>query len=328
MKVLTLVLAGGEGTRLHPLTAEHSKPALPFANGYRIVDFVLSNLVNSGLTSIYVVAQYKPQSLIGHIESAWGHRIGRRKGFVRAVLPRPEIGPEGFRGTADAVYRNLDLIERHRPDLVAVFAADHVYRMDVGQMVCFHQARNADVTVAAVPVPVGIAGSFGIIVTGADGKLRAFQEKPAKPVTIPGDSSRAYASMGNYLFDTNVLVGLLHGAQRTGGTDFGRDILPRLPGRSRIYAYDFGNNYVPGVKTHEEPGYWRDVGTLAALSAAQADIVGSEPRFDLANLQWPIHGAGYPSAPVRDWTVHSGRTHAALLRRIDPQGDEHRIAAG
>ena len=327
MKVLALVLAGGEGTRLHPLTAEHSKPALPFVNGYRIVDFALSNLVNSGLTSIYVIAQYKPQSLIRHVESAWTPRIGRRKGFIRAVLPRPDVGAGYFKGTADAVYRNLDLIERHHPDLVAVFAADHVYRMDVGQMVCFHQARSADVTVAAVPVPIEVANSFGVIVTGPGGKIRQFQEKPARPASIPGDAGRAYASMGNYLFDTNVLIGLLHGAQRSGGTDFGRDILPRLPGRSRIYAYDFSNNYVPGIKAHEEPGYWRDVGSLAALSAARDDIQGPQPRFDLSNQLWPIHGADH-AAPVRDWTVHTGKGHAASITRTGALPEEPRLATG
>ncbi len=290
MKILALVLAGGEGTRLHPLTVEHSKPALPFVNGYRIVDFVLSNLVNSGVTGIYVLAQYKPQSLIRHVESAWGQRLSRKKGFIRPVLARPDRGPGYFLGTADAVYQNLDLIERHRPDLVAVFAADHIYRMDVGQMALFHRARSADVTVAAVPVPIASASSFGVIGTGAGGKIRHFLEKPAHPVSIPGDEARAYASMGNYLFDTDVLVGLLQAAHRTGATDFGRDILPRMPGRGRVYAYDLSENYVPGIQPYEEPAYWRDVGTLAALAAARDDIQGPRPRFDLANPYWPIHG--------------------------------------
>jgi glucose-1-phosphate adenylyltransferase len=290
MKILALVLAGGEGTRLHPLTAEHSKPALPFVNGYRIVDFVLSNLVNSGVTGIYVMAQYKPQSLIRHIESAWGQRLSRKKGFIKTVLARPHTGPGYFLGTADAVYQNLDLIERHRPDLVAVFAADHIYRMDVGQMALFHRARNADVTVAAVPVPIGSASAFGVIGTGPGGKIRHFLEKPAHPVPIPGDETRAYASMGNYLFDTDVLVGLLNAAQRMGATDFGRDILPRLPGRARVYAYDFSENYIPGVQPHEERAYWRDVGTLAALASARDDLQGPQPRFDLANPYWPIYG--------------------------------------
>lgn len=297
MRILALVLAGGEGTRLHPLTAEHSKPALPFANGYRIIDFALSNLVNSGICAIYVLAQYRPQSLIRHIENAWAPRLSRKKGFIRAVLPRPDVGCGYFRGTADAVYQNLDLIERHKTDMVAVFASDHIYRMDIGQMVCYHQGRNADVTVAAVPVPIENAGSFGIVVPGPGGKIRDFLEKPARPPAIPANPARAYASMGNYLFDTNVLVGVLHGAQRSSSFDFGRDILPRLPGRGRVYAYDFSTNYVPGVQTHEEPAYWRDVGTLETLAAAQRDIQGPMPRFALSNPLWPIHGEGHRVQP-------------------------------
>jgi glucose-1-phosphate adenylyltransferase len=299
MRVLAFVLAGGEGTRLHPLTAEHSKPALPFANGYRIIDFALSNLVNSGICAICVLVQYRPQSLIRHIENAWVPRLARKKGFIKAVLPRPDVGCGYYRGTADAVYQNLDLIELHKPDLVAVFAADHIYRMDIGQMVCFHQGRNADVTVAAIPVPIENAGSFGIVVPGPGGKIREFLEKPVRPAAIPANSAWAYASMGNYLFDTNVLVGLLHGAQRSSSFDFGRDIMPRLPGRTRVYAYDFSTNYVPGVQKHEEPAYWRDVGTLEALAATQKDIQGPLPRFDLSNPLWPIHGAS-PPVPARE----------------------------
>src|SRR5262245_5022484 len=324
MKILALVLAGGEGTRLLPLTVEQSKPALPFANGYRIVDFALSNLVNSGVCAIYVLVQYMPQSLIRHIESVWAPRLSSKKGFIRALLPRPDVGCGYFRGTADAVYQNLDLIESHRPDLVAVFAADHIYRMDVGQMVCFHQGRNADVTVAALPVPIESAASFGVIVAGPGGKVREFLEKPAQPPAIPGDPTRAYASMGNYIFDANVLVGLLHGAQRTSGFDFGRDILPRLPGRGRVYAYDFVTNYVPGVQAHEEPAYWRDVGTLENLAAAQGDVQGPSPRFNLLNPQWPIHGAG-PTAPARDWALHAARTPATAMKRGH---DDHHRAAG
>jgi glucose-1-phosphate adenylyltransferase len=301
MKILALVLAGGEGTRLHPLTADHCKPAVPFVNGYRIVDFVLSNLVNSGITGIYVMVQYKPASLIKHIESNWARRLIRKKGFIRPVAARADNGPGYYRGTADAVFQNLGLIERHSPDLVAVFAADHVYRMDIGQMALYHQACNADVTVAAVPVPIETASSFGVISTSAGGKIREFQEKPAKPQAIPGDPSRAYASMGNYLFDTNVLVGLLYAAERAGGTDFGRDLLPRLPGRGRIHAYDLSSNYVPGIQPHEEPAYWRDVGTLQALAAAKSDVQGPAPRFDLTNRYWPIHGEGRSlETPVRE----------------------------
>jgi glucose-1-phosphate adenylyltransferase len=324
MKTLAFVLAGGSGTRLHPLTAEDSKPALMFADGCRIVDFVLSNLVNSGINSIYVLAQYKPQSLVRHIETAWAPLLTRRKGFIRTVLPQVT---SPYRGTADAVFKNLDLLRQHDPDLVAIFAADHVYRMDVGQMVRFHEACGAHVTVSAARVPVARASAFGILQSGPDGEVRSFQEKPQVPAPIPGDPAQAYASMGNYLFDPDVLAGLLLAGAGCGSTDFGHDFLPRLPGRQRIYAYDFARNYVPGVLSHEERGYWRDVGTLDALRAAQADILGPEPLFNLWNAQWPIYGAGQAlPVPAAARAAVSERAGAPALL-LNPAGAQPRASA-
>ncbi len=207
MKILAMVMAGGNGTRLHPLTAEHAKPALMFAAGCRIVDFVLGNLVNSRVFPIYVLAQYKPRSLIEHIETAWSPWSAGRDPAIRVVLPETRSGAEPYKGTADAIYRNVHLIERHEPDLVAVFAADHVYRMDVRQMATFHEQRGADVTIAAVRVPIAQASAFGIMSTGPAGDLREFREKPEVPSPIPTDPAHAYASMGNYLFDPRVLAG-------------------------------------------------------------------------------------------------------------------------
>ncbi len=287
MKIVALVLAGGEGTRLYPLTADHAKPALPFANGYRLVDFVLSNLVNSGISTIYVLGQYKPESLMRHIASAWTPRFGELDGAIRMLLPRSRTQP--FRGTADAVYQYRDLIQAHAPDIVAVFAADHIYRMDVRQMVDFHRRRAADATVAAVAVPLEQASSFGIIRVHADARVREFQEKPKHPAPIPHRPGRAYASMGNYLFEPQVLEQALEAGARRGATDFGRDILPHLCQSARVYAYDFAQNTVPGVQEYEEPAYWRDVGTLSALAAAQQDVSGQRPRFNLHNRRWPIH---------------------------------------
>jgi glucose-1-phosphate adenylyltransferase len=288
VNIIALVLAGGEGARLLPLTAEHAKPALPFVNGCRIVDFVLSNLANSEISPIYVLAQYKPQSLLRHIETTWNKSSRGGNCSVNVVLPR--TGAERFLGTADAVYRNLDLIERHRPDLVAVFASDHVYRMDVRQMVDFHLARGADVSVAAVPVPIEKAYSFGIIVSDHDHRIRDFQEKPDRPVPLPADPDRAYASMGNYLFNARLLVDVLCRANRRGETDFGRHILPHASRSHRAFAYDFTGNHVPGVRSHEERAYWRDVGTLEAYTGARRDALGPQPRFHLENSQWPIRG--------------------------------------
>lgn len=290
MKILALVLAGGEGSRLRPLTAEHAKPALPFAGGYRIVDFVLSNLVNSGITSIYVLAQYKPQSLIEHIRAAWEPVLRGPGQFVSVVLPDADSARGPFLGTADAIHKNLHLCAHHAPDLVAVFAADHVYRMDVGQMVEAHMRSRAEVSVAAVPVPVKWASQFGIIATHPDGRIREFQEKPARPAPIPGRARHAYASMGNYLFDPGVLAALLEPAARRGETDFGSHILPRAIGTHRVFAYDFAGNRVPGILPHEEPNYWRDVGSIEAYKAAQRDVSGPRPKFSLANERWPIGG--------------------------------------
>ena len=298
MNLLALVLAGGEGTRLHPLTEQHAKPALPFAAGRRIVDFVLSNLVNSGVGRICVLAQYKPESLMGHIEDAWRSRFAAQGVSIEVALPqsRPDRAP--YKGTADAVYRNLDFVRRHSPDLVAVFAADHVYRMDVRQMVRFHTQKQAEVSIAAVPVPLEIGSSFGILEMGRDGRVFAFAEKPQRPTAIPNDPARAFASMGNYLFEPRALISVLEQAALRGESDFGRDILPGLARSRRVFAYDFSGNRVPGVRRSEEAGYWRDVGTLESLVAARNDVLGRRPRFNLHNREWPIHGTGL--AALRD----------------------------
>lgn len=301
MKIVALVLAGGEGTRLYPLTAEHSKPALPFANGYRIVDFVLSNLVNSKISTIYVLAQYKPDSLMRHIAASWAPWLNAPGSVIKVLLPRSNR--QLFRGTADAVHQCIEVLHAHSPDVVAIFAADHVYRMDVRQMIDFHCAREADVSVAAVGVPLEKASSFGIISAGADGRVREFHEKPRRATPSPRNPAQAYASMGNYLFDPRVLERALEEGIARGGIDFGRDLLPRLCTQARVYAYDFAQNAVPGLLEYEEPAYWRDVGTLTALAAAQQDALGHRPRFNLWNRRWPIRGEHDAAllAKLRDW---------------------------
>ena len=299
-KVVAVVMAGGEGTRLHPLTDHVPKPALTLGKGLRIIDFVLGNLVNSGIFSIYVLLQYKPQALIAHLHAHWAPLLQGADRFIKAVLPHSGEAAR-FTGTADAVYQNLHLIESHKPDLVVVFAADHVYRMDVQQMVGFHQERGADVTVAALPVPIQRASSFGILATHPSGELSDFQEKPRCPASLPSDPNRAYASMGNYLFDRAVLSELLEQAHRRGEDDFGMHILPRLPRTHRIFAYDFLTNHVPGVQPYEEAGYWRDIGTLEAFEAARQEVSGTTPRFNMINSEWPFRreaGAGPCRADV------------------------------
>jgi glucose-1-phosphate adenylyltransferase len=327
-RILAMVLAGGEGTRLAPLTRERSKPAVPFGGRYRIVDFVLSNLVNSGIYSIYLLVQYKSQSLIEHINRSWALSPILPDQFVTVVPPQMREGPEWFQGTADAVYQNLNLIDYHHPDLIAVFGADHVYRMDVQQMVRFHRGTGAQVTVAALPVPIEQASRLGVIDAAGDGRIRAFLEKPEQPPAMSGDAHRAYASMGNYLFDTEVLVQALREAKDRGESDFGRHILPRLLRTCRVYAYDFTANRVPGIRDYEERAYWRDVGTIDTYFAANQDVLGAEPRFNLFNSHWRIGSSNYqgPTARIIDGSiancmigggtlVKGGRLRNSIIRR-------------
>jgi glucose-1-phosphate adenylyltransferase len=294
-----MVLAGGEGTRLHPLTRERSKPSVPFGGRYRIVDFVLSNLVNSKIFSIYLLVQYKSQSLIEHIRRSWVLSPIFSEQFVTVVPPQMRGGPEWFQGTADAVFQNIDRIEQYAPDLVVVFGADHVYRMDIRQMIDFHIENRADVSVAALPVPIETASAFGIIDAGPDGRIRGFLEKPAEPPAMPGDPTRSYASMGNYVFTTSALITALTDANRRGDKDFGRHILPRLIRTSRLFAYDFSSNRIPGVRAYEEQAYWRDVGTIDAYYAAHLDLLGREPKFQLFNPEWRIGSSSYPGPSPR-----------------------------
>lgn len=305
LSILALVMAGGEGSRLHPLTEQHSKPSLPFGARYRIVDFVLSNLINSGVYAIYLLVQYKSQSLIEHVRKAWVVSPTLPHQFVTVVPPQMQQGAVWFQGTADAVYQNLNLIQEQEPDLVLVFGADHIYRMDVQQMIAFHQERQAEITVAALPVPLDQASAFGVIATDADNRVREFQEKPEQPSPMPTDPTRAYASMGNYLFNADVLLAALQEGHERGGNDFGHHILPRLLGKRRLYAYDFTTNQTPGVKPYEEAGYWRDVGTLDTYFSAHQDLLGPTPCFDLFNPDWPIYSSNYqgPTCCIVDGVV-------------------------
>ncbi len=298
-KILAFVMAGGEGSRLSPLTSQDSKPSLPFGSRWRMVDFVLSNLLNSGIHSIYMLVQYKSQSLIEHVRKSWVVSPMRNEEFVTVVPPQMMRGGDWFQGTADAVYQNVNLIKLHNPDLVLVFGADHVYRMDIQQMVDFHYERAADVTVAALPVPLADASSFGVIAADHAGRVNEFQEKPANPAPMPSDPTRAYASMGNYLFDAKVLVKAMEEAHARGEHDFGQNILPKLKETHRLFAYDFATNKVPGFKSYEEVGYWRDVGTRDAYFEAHQDMLGLEPRFDVFNPQWRIFSSNYQGPVAR-----------------------------
>jgi glucose-1-phosphate adenylyltransferase len=299
-RVLALILAGGKGSRLEPLTRERSKPAVPFGGRYRIVDFVLSNFVNSRILSLYVLVQYMSQSLIEHLRMAWQTSGLVPDHFIAVVPPQMRIGEVWFRGSADAVLQNLNLIDDFDPDLVAVFGADHIYRMDVNQMVAFHRENDADVTVAARPVPVSEASSFGNLAVDVRGRVADFVEKPTTPRAMPGNPRQALVSMGNYLFSRRVLVeALLTDARQNTDHDFGKSIIPALVPRARVFAYDFQGNVVPGIKPYEEPGYWRDVGELDAYWRAHMDLLGETPAFDLDNRRWPIHAGRYDGPAAR-----------------------------
>ncbi|MGE0824685.1 MAG: glucose-1-phosphate adenylyltransferase [Candidatus Binatia bacterium] len=302
LRILAMIMAGGKGDRLFPLTKARSKPAVPFAGKHRIIDFVLSNFINSGIYAVYLLVQYKSQSLIEHLRSTWRWRIGGglRDTFITVVPPQMRQGETWYQGTADAVYQNINVIRDFRPDLIAVFGADHIYRMDLGQMVKFHREQRADVTIAALPVPLAAATSFGVIEVDTTQRIVGFEEKPQRPRPIPKDPARAYASMGNYLFETELLVeALQEDARRTSNHDFGRAIIPELFPKRKVFAYDFLSNEVPGVKAYEERGYWRDVGTLSAYWQAHMDLLGDAPAFDLENNQWPILGTIYDGPPTR-----------------------------
>jgi glucose-1-phosphate adenylyltransferase len=315
--VLAFVLAGGAGTRLQPLTATRCKPAVSFHGKVRLVDFVLSNLVNSGIASIAVLVQHQAHTLSEHVRQAW-HRGGPRRPHAVALLPPPMHGGRAdYRGTADAVYQNADLIRRMRPDIVAVFGADHVYRMDVRQMIAFHREQRAGATVAAIPVPLADAGRFGILEIDADRRIRGFSEKPAAAQPMPGSSTHAAASMGNYLFDPEVLLQHLERMHQRGETDFGRHLLPAMLAQERVMAYDFATNQVPGLQPWEERGYWRDVGTVDAYYRAHLDTRGARPKFRMANRHWPIHTD--PGAPAAD-AIRSEHRGCIVSEgsRIDP----------
>lgn len=307
-RVLAMILAGGKGARLMPLTEARSKPAVPFGGAYRIVDFVLSNFYNSGILGMHVMVQYRSQSLIEHLRKAWRIGDGDRQ-FVTVVPPQMNSGAGWYEGTADAVYQNLNLIRDFAPDIVAVFGADHIYRMDIRQMLQFHLDRDAEVSVATLPVPVADAQGFGIVETDRTSRVIGFDEKPLRPQSMPGDAAHALSSMGNYLFNADVLVQALEeDAKSAGSHDFGRDILPRLIKTNRVMAYNFLENEVPGVAYHEEAGYWRDVGTIQAYWQANMDLLGDTPTCDLRNREWPIRtepSFGPPASLVNCYIDHA-----------------------
>ena len=313
ISVLGIVLAGGKGTRLSPLTNERSKPAVPFGGKYRIIDFVLSNLVNSGIYSIYVLTQFKSQSLLQHMRDAWQFSNMLKNQFIIPVPAQMRKGEQWYQGTSDAIHQNIHLVELANPELVAVFGADHIYRMDVRKMLAYHKGQGAKGTVAALPIPVSQAEDFGTMEVDADWRIVRFYEKVKHPPEIPGRPGWTLASMGNYVFDREVLVSELRrdAARPDSDHDFGRDMLPEMVSELPIYAYDFDTNIVPG-DLPENRGYWRDVGTIEAYYEANMDLRSIKPALNLYNYEWPLRTAEYSEGPVKFTFDEEGRRGVAI----------------
>jgi glucose-1-phosphate adenylyltransferase len=314
IKVMAFVLAGGKGTRLAPLTKERAKPAVPFGGRYRIIDFVLSNLLNSGIYSIYVLIQFKSQSLLQHLRDGWEFSSILKNQFIIPVPAQMRLpGEVWYRGTADAIYQNVNLIEQSDPHVVAIFGADHIYRMNIREMIEYHEEKRADVTVAAIPVPKELAGEFGVIVTDSSGRILEFREKDPNAPTMPGNPDFVLASMGNYIFKKSTLVRELEDdhAKESSDHDFGKNILPGLVGRAEIFAYDFNTNRIPGDPP-DQPAYWRDVGTIDAYYEASMDLRSVTPSLNLYNRQWPLRTAGYEDPPAKFVFDEEGRRGMAV----------------
>ncbi|HXQ63842.1 MAG TPA: glucose-1-phosphate adenylyltransferase [Steroidobacteraceae bacterium] len=305
---LAIIMAGGRGERLKQLTIGRAKPAMPFGGKFRIIDFVLSNCVNSGIRQIAVLTQYKAQSLIEHVQRGWGYLRGEFGEFVDVVPAQQQTGPLWYRGTADAVYQNLDYIRAHRPKHVLVLAGDHIYKMDYGPMIAYHVEKNADITVGVVEVPVKSAREFGVLSVTEWNRVVQFTEKPANPAPIPGRADTTLASMGIYVFNARLLEKLLSedAAREDSQHDFGRNIIPSALGELQVFAYAFQD-----VRTRAQ-AYWRDVGTLDAFYEANMELVYVDPELNIYDEEWPIWTYQLQRPPAKFVLDEDGRRGTAI----------------
>ena len=310
--ILAMVLAVGAGKRLMPLTADRAKPAVPFGGSYRLIDFVLSNLINAGMRRVCVLTQYKSHSLDRHVTTTW--RMPTLLGdYVTPVPAQQRLGPRWYTGSADAIFQSLNLVYDEEPEYVVVFGADHVYRMDPMQMIEAHIDSGAGVTVAGIRMPKAQASQFGVIEAAPDGRnISRFVEKPISPPTIPGDDDNCYVSMGNYVFSTDVLLEALRvdAGDPSSIHDMGTNIIPMLTAEGLAQVYDFAENVVPG-ETERDHGYWRDVGSLDSYHDAHMDLVSVHPIFNLYNRRWPIL-TNLPSLPPAKF-VEGGNAHESMV---------------
>ena len=304
-EVLVMILAGGEGKRLFPLTRDRAKPAVPFGGRFRIIDFVMNNFTNSGFYRIKILTQFKSDSLNKHISRGWpvSPFLGQ---FIDLVPAQMRTGADWYKGTADAIYQNMSLINDEDPKYVCVFGGDHVYRMDVSQMLKFHTKHDADLTVSGIPVPIEEAHEFGVMEVDENWKLIGFHEKPKEnPKTIPGRPDMVLASMGNYIFNKDAIINALKtDAKKHTAHDFGKDIIPGMIPKGKVYVYDFTQNVVPGA-SEAEKGYWRDVGTIDSYWQANMDLLQVQPVFNLYNKEWPTRTFNYIHPPAKFvWEEH------------------------
>jgi glucose-1-phosphate adenylyltransferase len=325
-KLLAMILAGGAGTRLEPLTRERAKPAVPFGGRYRIIDFVLSNFANSGIYRMKVLTQYKSDSLNKHLSRAW-RMSAFLDHYVETVPAQMRTGMDWYKGSADAIYQNLNIITDEEPDHIFVFGADHIYRMDCRQMLDFHIERKAACTVAAIPVPLHEGREFGIIDVGPDGRMRDFVEKPKNPPPMPGNDKYCLASMGNYLFTTQSLVQevVRDAAIESSAHDFGKSIISELYKREPVYVYDFATNVIAGQE-QKERGYWRDVGNIDTYYQSNMDLVEVDPVFNLYNDRWPIYTQPNNFPPAK--FVFADQEHKRVGHAMDSLVSEGCIISG